>query len=343
MRLQLLAAWVVLSVALTRNGAADTPASIDLTASAHNVSPDFNKYLYTFPLAGPAILTGFSGSVAMRSQGQNFAEALISVHVLPPGARFPRDGEMVPTYPELSKRYPVMGNLLNLIVKMPSGRTASTLPVQIAFPAGVRVEGRLLLVLDGSVLISGGDFTMTSGLVAHLAPVASEPRPAKVVTLDDEFCFGRAGGGEIATVKTSPDAAMMGVTPIAEDGELIGLYGDVSDSAFGPAFAGPVGPGPWAISNDYYLYPRAALARGQHGPDDFYAKIPADATRLYSLPLPGTGQVSLQQVVVHPVAGIQVHRGDCLVHLIHMTAASDQGGIDAENQVYALVRPRPVK
>jgi hypothetical protein len=312
---------------------------VNLDCHARNSSPAFWKYLYSYPLDEPALLTGISGSIAMASRGQNFAEALISVHFIPAGNPAPVSGEMYDSYPDIARRYPAMKNLGNFIIKMPSGCSASTIPVDLRFPAGIPVNGSLVMILDGSVLRSGGTFSMSSHLAAHLAPMTAHIAQAQAIQLDDEFCFGRASGGEKATVKTSPDAAFAKVVPITQTGELLALYGDVSDSAFGPAFAGPVGNGPWAIANDYYVYHHCALRAGVRGPGDFYATIPADATKVGSVAFEGDGQASLQRAVYQGVSGVILQRGDCLVHLIHMTHASDQGGIDAENQIFALVRP----
>jgi len=315
------------------------PATISLEASAANTSPGFNKYLYSFPLPSPALLTGLSGSVSMTSHGQNFAEALISIQNIPPGKATPRNGEMYGTYKAISTHYPAMHRLAQFIIKQPSGVSAATIPVQLTLPAGIPVSGSLVVILDGSVLRSGGAFVMSSHLTAHLAPPSPNEPGANLVPLDDEFCFGRATGGERATTQTSPQAAFMQVVPVTKSWELLALYGDVSDSAFGGAFDGPVGAGPWAISNDYYVYHHCTLRAGMVGPSDFYASIPPDATKLYSLVMQGVGQVSLQQPVYHAITGTNLQPGDCLVHLVHLTQASNQGGIDAENQVFTLVRP----
>jgi len=315
------------------------PATLSLQASATNTSPGFMKYLYTFPLPTPALLTGLTGSISMTSHGQNFAEALISIHEIPPGHPCPRNGEVYATYPAVSAHYPNMRSIAQFIIKMPSGVNAATIPIQITLPAGIPVSGSLVVTLDGSVLKSGGAFVMTSNLTAQVASPTSTESTVKPAALDDEFCFGRSSGGERATTKTSPDAAFMKVVPVTETEELLALYGDVSDSAFGPAFCPPVGPGHWTISNDYYVYHHCTLHAGVAGPSDFYATIPADAIHLDSIKMEGDGQVSLQQAVYQAVSGVVLHRGDCLVHLIHLNQASDQGGIDAENQVFALVRP----
>ena len=133
----------------------------------------------------------------------------------------------------------------------------------------------------------------------------------------------------------------MKVVPVQEAGTLLAVYGDISDSTFGPGSLDSFGsgPGPWAIANDYYVYHHCLLRPGLSGPSDFYATIPPDATKLDAVEMRGCGQVALQQPVYRAIPGVALRPGDCLVHLIHMTAASDQGGIDAENQVFALVQP----
>ena len=314
------------------------PSIISLAASATNASPGFRKYLYSFPLASPALLIGLSGSISITSHGQGFSQALISIHYIPAGHDCPRDGEVYGTYSAIRARYPAMQPIADYIIKQPAGSSISTMPIQLTLPAGIPVSGCLVFVLDGSVRLVGGAFTMASHLNAHLVTPYLGAPAAKPVLLDDEFCFGRATGGQRATTQTSPQAAFMRVIPITEPMTLLALYGDVSDSTFGPGSPSP-GPGPWAVANDYYVYPHCTLRAGNAGLSDFYATIPANGAKLYSLAMQGSGQVTLQQPVFKAFTGMVLHPGDALVHLVRITHASDQGGIDAENQVFALVRP----
>ena len=173
-----------------------TPLVLKLTASTANASPGFQKFLYSFPLASPARLTGLSGSISITSKGQGFAQALVSVQSIPPGLAFPRPGEEYGSYATIRARYPAMKPLAHFIIKQPAGTNAATLPIELTFPAGLPVSGNLVIVLDGSVRRVGGAFTMSSDLAAHLSPLSSALPTAKVVLLDDEFCFGRPTGGQ---------------------------------------------------------------------------------------------------------------------------------------------------
>ena len=317
---------------------AGVPSITSLTASASNTSPGFRKYLYSFPLASPALLAGLSGSISIASHGQGFSQALISVQCIPAGQPYPRDGEVYGTYGAIRTRYPSMQRLADFIIKQPAGSSLATLPIQLTLPAGIPVSGCLVVVLDGSVRLVGGAFTMSSHVAAHLVSPSPDRPAAKPLLLADEFCFARATGGQLATTQTSPHSAFIYVIPVTEPVTLLALYGDVSDSTFGPGSPG-AGPGSWAITNNYYVYHHCTLRAGIAGPADYYASIPSDATKLDSLAMQGTGQVSLQQPVYKPFSGTVLQPGDCLVHLVRMTGASDQGGIDAENQVFALIQP----
>jgi hypothetical protein len=318
---------------LTFSGSAqETPR---LSAQATNPLPTFRQYLYSFPLASRSALKALSGFVAIRSEGQGFAEALVSVDDLPSGESCPASGESFGSYAEIRSHYPGLRTLARFIVKQPLGTRVSSMPTNFRLPDPVAVSHCLVVILDGAVLRVGGPFTMSSYIVAHLALGSVAVAPISLLNLDDEFCFDRESGCELATRGASPNMAFMKVVPVKQSGVLEALYGDVSDSPFG--YVGSKAPkGAWSIDNAYYVYPKCAVTEGLYGPEDYFAHIPADARKLFSLDMTGRGQSALQQPVYQALA-TALTVGDCIVHLARMSSPQTVGGVDAESQIMALV------
>ncbi len=308
--------------------------SVSLPGSATNTSSNFNKYLFSFPVPAGATFTGLSGSASIYSSAPSFSEALVTVQNIPSGA-CPTNGEEYSSYPAVYAAYPSLHSLSAFIIKEPGSGT-STMPTQYTLPVGIPLTGCIVVVLDGSILLGTGSFTMTSNLVANFS-TSTAPVPApSIVALDDEFCFGQSWGCQIADATSSPQQSFIKVMPITKPMTLLSLYGDFSDSAFSNdgAFSAPPS-GAWSMTNDYYIYPSCSLSSGVAGPADYYASIPANAVHLGSYTMQGNGDVSLQEPVFQTFSGITLNSGDCLVHLVKPNAA---GGIDAEDQVYALVQ-----
>jgi hypothetical protein len=281
------------------------------------------------------VLTALSGSVSILSEGQGFAEALFSVDDLPGGSSCPVSGASFGSYAEIRSHYPGLRTLARFIVKQPLGSRVSSMPTNVRLPKPVPVNRCLVVVLDGAVLRVGGPFTMSSNIVAHLASGSAADAPVSLLDLDDEFCFDRESGCELATLGASPEMAFMKVVPIKQSGVLLAVYGDISDSAFG--WGGSEAPkGRWTIDNVYYVYPKCSATEGLHGPDDYFAQIPQNARKLFSLRMTGRGQSALQQPVYQSLS-TALEVGDCLVHLVRLGAAQTLGGVDAESQIMALV------
>jgi hypothetical protein len=306
-----------------------------LAARAVNPFATFRQFLYSFPLKASVVLTALSGSVSILSKGQGFAEALFSVDDLPSGGLCPASGESFASYSETRSRHPGLRTLARFIVKQPLGSPVSSMPTNVRLPKPVRVSHCLIVVLDGAVLRVGGQFMMSSNIVAHLRPGGGEGPSVSSLSLDDEFCFDRVSGCQLATRGASPEIAFMKVVPIKQSGVLLALYGDISDSAFG--WGGSEAPkGPWTIDNAYYVYPKCSATEGLHGPEDYFAHIPANARKLFSLKMSGKGQSALQQPLYQALS-TALTPGDCLVHLVRLSAAQTLGGVDAESQIMALV------
>ena len=311
---------------------AGAPHVLDLHASVVTHPATFKKYLYSFPLPGKVVFEGLSGSVSTNQSLRDFSEALISLHDMPSG-RCPQNGEVYDTYEQIAKKYPGDRDLANFIVKNAKGGV-SRVPTQFTLPAGVPIANCAVVILDGSIL-TGGPFRMTSDM--RLTYSATQPSVApNVVGLGDEFCFGQSWGCQIASVDTSKSFA--NIVPIQSRFRLLALYGDMSDSTFtGGRQFGPPPRGAWGMSNDFYVIKSCAhLPKGIVGPGNFYAQIPTDSIHLLNVTMRGNGQGTLQQPVFKEFSGVTLQPGDCLAHLVRMTG---RGGVDAEEQVFALVAP----
>ena len=316
------------------NSAAQTPPlqRLHLHASVITHPASFKKYLYSFPLPGQVTLRGLEGSVSTNQSLPNFSEALISLHELPRG-RCPQNGEVYDTYEQIGTKYPGNRSLANFIVKS-AHAGISRVETQLALPAGIPIQNCVVVILDGSIL-TGGAFTMVSDMTMTYVAEAPPPAP-RIIGLDDEFCFGQTWGCQLHAADTSRAFAKFVAIPAPL--RLLALYGDISDSTFTPGsnFAPPP-RGAWGMVNDFYaIRDCARLPKGILGPGNFYAQIPPSATPLLNVDMRGNGQGTLQQPVFKAFADTTLQAGDCLAHLIKM---SGTGGVDAEDQVFALLAP----
>jgi hypothetical protein len=331
-----LAAFLLLALATRAGAESPEPAAVtgflSLQASVVTRPATFKKYLYSFPLPGNVTFIGLSGSVSTDQSLPGFSEALISLHYLPTG-RCPQNGEVYDSYNQIAQKYPADYKLASFIVKNANGGV-STVPTQFMLPVGIPISNCAFVILDGSIL-TGGPFTMKSDMT--LAYSIDLPSPAPhVIGLDDEFCFGQSWGCQIASVDSSQSFAK--VIPIQSAVRLLALYGNISDSTFTPGgrFA-PAPDGAWTMSNDFYAIKGCSgMPKGILGPGNLYSQIPAGSTNLLNVTMRGNGQRTLQQPVFKVFSGVTLQAGDCIAHFVKMNG---HGGVDAENQVFALVAP----
>jgi hypothetical protein len=210
----------------------------DIKTTATTYAPTFKKYVYSFALPQPALgIVGFGGYVSITSGSPRFSEALISAHHSPSG-HCPSDGTVYDTYDQIGHDFPDSQALGRFILKLPTGGTTQ-LPTQFALPAAIPVRGCIFVILDGGIGGAGGAFTMTSGI--SLAYTAGQPSSSvTILSLDDEFCLGQSWGCQLATTNVSERTAFAKVLKITRPSTLKALYGDISDSALGPAgYAAP--------------------------------------------------------------------------------------------------------
>jgi hypothetical protein len=306
-----------------------------IKATVTTYAPIFKKYLYSFTLPQPAIsIIGFGGEVSIASGTPRFSEALISVHYSPSG-HCPRDGIVYDTYDQIGHDFPDSEPLGQFILKLPT-TGSSRLSTRFALPAAIPVKGCIFVILDGGIAGAGGPFIMKSSM--SLAYTAQQPSSsAMILSLDDEFCLGQSSGCQLATANASERTAFAKVVKVMHPSILKALYGDISDSALGPTGYAAPPTGPWSTWNDFYVYKGCTgIAEGITGPANYYASIPHDAIHLLSVKQHGKGNTVVQRIV-YKTFHIQLNMGDCLVHLFK---GNPNGGMSAEAQVFALVRPR---
>jgi hypothetical protein len=170
-----------------------------------------------------------------------------------------------------------------------------------------------------------------------LAYTAQQPSSwAAILSLDDEFCLGQSSGCQLATIIASERTAFAKVLKIPRPSTLKALYGNISDSALGPAGYAAPPTGFWSTWNDFYVYKGCVgISEGITGPADYYALIPPDAIHLVSVKQQGRDNAVVQQMI-YKTFNIRLNIGDCLVHLFK---GNPNGGMSAETQVLALVEP----
>jgi hypothetical protein len=315
--------------------------TIDMHASYSHTIEEWSGRFYSFSVpASNARFIGFSGNISVNATGHTknnntymgpaFTEALINVYTLSSGSC--PQGRTVNNEVELIKvlqDYPSAEGLASFMIKLPTNG-ALELPTEISFPLGLPISNCVFFYLWGGYA-NGGTYTMTSNMVMHYAAASSATTMTKV-DLDDEFGFGYSF--EIARQNTKgsgPHVSFMKVAIVDQATDVLALYGDVSDSIQNGK------SGTSQTSNDFYVYPQCGLSAGYHGPDDYYASIPSNATPLLSLRMQTDGLIPLQKIVNETFNNVHLNAGDCLIHLVS-AAVFAGSNMNVESQVKALLR-----
>jgi hypothetical protein len=236
------------------------------------------------------------------------------------------------------------------ILKNPS-QSDSTFNVNLDFPHPLPMTGCIGLYYGGGALVSG-KVTMSADLDLTYRPL-TKANSNTVFGIGGEYCFGRAGGCQNATVIGGQGFAVP--IPGLPAGHLVELYGNISDSTFdGTIEQGPLPTGAsWGAVNDFYLLPRGCgiftqnlNSQGFPNPaplSTLHAWLPHDALHLASVPLvdrtlPGeTSKAALQsQVETIFSVPVKVNAGDCMLVIYGRTG---NGATDNETQVNALIAP----
>lgn len=299
----------------------------------------FPQYLYMYQLLdgakSPAAASALSGTISIQNYSPNFSEVLWLLAYWRGNC------------PVNDQSLAGASFLWSDILKNPL-QSDSEFSVDLQFPHPLPMTGCVGFVFGGGPLVAGA-VTMSANLSLTYEPVSS---PNTVVDLSGEYCFGQDWGCQNA----APDDAMgFGVPITMPAGQLVELYGDISDSTFdGTQNFGPLPTGTsWGAVNDFYLLPGGCGKFGENLNSQgfpnpvplatLYGWIPANALPLESVPMqyaipPGeTGKAALQSRVQRIFASpVTVNSGDCVVVIY---GRSGNGATDDETQVKAVLTP----
>jgi hypothetical protein len=297
-----------------------------------------NMYHVLDGAQSPAEALSLTGTISLKNFDPTFSQILWALIYW--------QGECPAHDISLSKEHVV---IWTGIQKNPS-QSDSTFNVNLDFPHPLPMTGCIGLYYGGGALVSG-KVTMSADLDLTYRPL-TKANPNTVVGVGGEYCFGRAGGCQNATVIDGQGFAVPIMLP---SGHLVELYGNISDSTFdGTIEQGPLPTGEsWGAVNDFYLLPGGCGIFGQNlnsqgfpnpAPlSTLHAWLPHGALHLGSVPmvdrtLPGdTTKAPLQSQVENIFSvPIKVNAGDCMLVIYGRTG---NGATDNETQVNALIAP----
>jgi hypothetical protein len=318
------------------------PAVLHMQKSTTTAKPNFPTFLGMYQVAGgansPVEALALTGTLSLKNYDPTFSEVLFLI-VYWQGTCPAHDINLTQA----------AGVIWSDILKNPS-LSDSTLNVNFNFPDPLPMTGCVGLYYGGGALVKG---KVTMGADLNLTYKAASSSQNTILDLSGEYCFGRTGGCQNATGIDGEGFAV----PIKKlpAGNLVELYGDISDSTFdGTKEQGPLPTGAsWGARNDFYLLPGGCRifeenlnSQGFPNPaplSTLHSWLPHDALHLASVPLvdrtpPGeTSKAPLQSQVENIFSvPVKVNAGDCLVVIY---GRSGNGATDNETQVHALMAP----
>ena len=318
----------------------EQPSVLNIQHSVTTSKLGFPQFLYMYHLLdgvnSTAEARALTGTISLQNYSSNFSEVLWLLAYW--------QGECPVDDQSLAGANFIWSDIL----KNPS-QSVSNLPVNLHFPHPLPITGCIGFVFGGGTLVAG-KVTMSADLDLTYEPSNSEANT--VVDLSGEYCFGQNWGCENAT---TDDNRGFGVPITMPAGQLVELFGDISDSTFdGTDNFGPLPTGKsWGAVNDFYLLPGGC---GQFGNNlnrqgfpkplplaTLYSWLPDNAQHPESVPLEyeippdETGRAKLQKRVarIFP-APVTVNAGDCLVVIY---GRQGNGATDNETQVKAVLAP----
>jgi len=340
--LKLSAALCLLSAAALAPRPADA-GQINMTASATHGGQPFTKFLYSWPLPPNTLFTGLSGKVWTDTPVNSFNVALIGVAWDTDGT-CPVNGEYYYDWGPMFAAHPGLNFLYATILKKPVNGYVEV-ATQFTLPVGFSISTCVVVMLDGSHPLSGGQYTMGSSMVMHYTTGPTPSPPLGRLEMGNEFCFGMPYGG--CQLHSASNSVSFGQFSgrMAQATQLVGLHGDLSygslDAPYSAHFGASVPSGPWSATADFYIIKNcASLPTGITGPGDIYSMIPADSLHVLSETINGSGMEDIQRPVHvdYSTSALIIPQGGCLAHVVKRTG---DGGMDAETQIRAFVRAYP--
>jgi hypothetical protein len=300
----------------------------------------FPQFLYMYHVLdgvnSTAEARSLSGSISLANESANFSEVLWLLAYW--------EGKCPVHDPSLKGANFIWSDIL----KNPS-QSVSSFRVDLQFPHPLPMTGCVGFVFGGGPAVEG-EVTMSADLDLTYAPTSSDQN--FIVDLSGEYCFGQNWGCQNATTDDKNGFAVPITMPA---GQLVELFGDISDSTFdGTKNFGPLPTGKsWGAVNDFYLLPGGC---GKFGDNlnrqgfpkpvplaTLYSWLPENAAHLESVPMEyvipegETGRAALQKRVERILSiPITVSSGDCMVVIY---GRSGNGATDNETQVKAVLEP----
>jgi hypothetical protein len=319
---------------------ATKPSVLHIQHSVTTSKTGFPQFLYMYHVLDGAKSTAqaqaLTGTISLKNYSSNFSEVLWLLAYW--------DGKCPVNDQSLQGANFIWSDIL----KNPSP-SLSNFDVDLHFPHPLPMTGCIGFVFGGGPLFAG-EVTMSADLSLTYEPSSAEPNT--VIDLSGEYCFGQNWGCQNAT---RDDEKGFGVPITLPAGQLVELFGNISDSTFdGTQNFGPLPTGKaWGAVNDFYLLTGGCGRFGENLNDQgfpkpvllstLYSWLPDNALHLESVPLDykipptGTGKATLQKRVerIFPVP-VTVNSGDCLVVIY---GRKGNGASDNETQVKALLAP----
>ena len=222
--------------------AAGQPSVLHIQHFVTTSKTGFPQFLYMYHLLEGAKSTAearaLTGTISLENSSSNFSEVLWLLAYW--------QGEC----PVDDQSLAGANFLWSDILKNPSQSTSS-FPVNLNFPHPLPMTGCIGFVFGGGTLVTG-KVTMSADLNLTYEPSSSNANT--VVDLSGEYCFGQNWGCQNATTDDTKGFAVPITMPA---GQLVELFGDISDSTFdGTQNFGPLPTGKsWGAVNDFYLLP----------------------------------------------------------------------------------------
>jgi hypothetical protein len=317
------------------------PSILHIQHSVTTSKTGFPQFLYMYHVLdganSAAEAHALAGTISLQNYSSNFSEVLWLLVYW--------NGKC----PENDQSLRGANFIWSDILKNPSP-SLSEFPVDLHFPQPLPMTGCIGFVFGGGPLFAG-EVTMSADLNLTYGPSTSEANT--VIDLSGEYCFGQDWGCQNAAVD---DEKAFGVPITLPAGQLVELFGNISDSTFdGTKNFGPLPTGKsWGAVNDFYLLPGGCGKFGENlNTQGFpkpvllstlYSWLPGSAVHLesvpqeYKIPQGETGKASLQRRVEKIFSDpVSVNSGDCLVVIY---GRKGNGATDNETQVKAIFTPQ---
>jgi len=315
-----------------------------------NIQYYFPIFAKSWNVPDNSMFTGFTGQLMTSTATNDFNIALMRIMQSPKGSACPPTNSWWSNsygdWNALAAAFPNVKNYLgNGILKRPDAGSA-TLPMNYSMPSGygVPIDGCVWAMLNGSALISGGNYTMGADLQLQYetGTAAAALTPLQTIPFGDEQCYMLNGCSGFNTYDNSMQ--FINVQKFTADTALHAINGNSGHSTFPSSpflnwFYGTPAAGSWSVTDDYYVVPQcSSLSSGRQTASNWELQLPANKQLIYTRTLGSTGMAVKQDPInkmFSPV--IKIPAGGCLVHLVKRTGNTS---LNSETQVVLFTQPK---